>query len=102
MTGKAKWKPLLGDDLARRVARLGVDDPAEWCRQAVAAAVGRAEAEREARRVSASAAKAQADCPHPEKDRIHQRCGRCGLRGLPVVEKAAAPAAAGPTRGGRR
>lgn len=78
MTARAKWRPLLGVELALRVVKLGLDDPAGWCRDAVEQAVTAAEAAK-ARQVARDA------CPHPERDRIHQRCGKCGVRGLPAV-----------------
>lgn len=80
---RGKWVPILGDELARRVVKLGVEDPAEFCREAVAAAVDKAEGRRHDQPVSAQ----QQRCPHPEKDRQYGRCRRCGQRGLPEIAK---------------
>lgn len=80
----AKWVPLLGDELARRVVKLGVDDPAAWCRDVVRQAVARAEGRRSE---PTPTTREQAKCPHPEKDRQYGRCRRCGTRGLPEIAK---------------
>lgn len=79
----AKWVPLLGEELARRVVALGVDDPVVFCREAVRVEVEKAEGRRRTAPVTAE----QRKCAHPEKDRIYGRCRRCGLRGLPEVAK---------------
>jgi len=85
-----RWRPVLGDDLADRVARIVGPDPVaarRFCLDAVEAAV--VERERQAA-LQAAAAKAKRDCPHPEAERTGNRCRRCGTRGLPAVSKRAA------------
>lgn len=78
-----KWRPLLGDALARRVAKL-TDDPAEFCRAAVERAATAAEAQR------TTVAERNA-CKHPEKDRQYGRCRACGTKGLPNVARERSP-----------
>lgn len=79
----AKWIPLLGDELARRVVALKVDDPAAFCREAVRVEVEKHERKSSLRPTTAE----QAKCPHPESKRNYGRCRACGQRGLPEVAK---------------
>lgn len=71
----ARWRELLGDALAARVAAISPTDPAAWCVKVVKAAVVQSE----------HAAKEQAPkrrgpaCPHPDQRRsVNGRCKDCG------------------------
>lgn len=76
-----RWRELLGDPLADRVAGVATSDPAGFCRAAVLAAV--ADQEQAGQRTGATT-RMQERCKHP-KERVSSngRCGLCGARGFP-------------------
>lgn len=84
----ARWRELLGDDLAARVAAHSPTDPAAWCVKVVKAAV--VEAERAAKE-RAKPKKRGPACPHPDNRRSpNGRCKDCGEVAGVVFRSAAA------------
>lgn len=84
---RARWRDVLGAELAGRVAAMharrgGPGGPAEMCVAIIRAAVDEHEA---AERRRAAAGRARASCQHPPKDRHGNRCGACGVRGIPAL-----------------
>lgn len=78
---KPRWRPLLGDDLADRVAAL-TTDPGRFCLDLIRSGVELQE--RDARRRADTAAR-RAACTHPPKARRGNRCTDCGARRLPAA-----------------
>lgn len=83
----ARWRELLGDALAARVAAVSPTDPAAWCVKVVREAL--AEAERAAKE-RAKPKKRGPACPHPDNRRSpNGRCKDCGEQAGVVFRSAA-------------